>query len=540
MSIQYFFGSCSASPVDAGFTSLSGGGNIAFNTTESSFQCIIPAAGTLSNFKVSVTVAPGADKGRTFTVRLNGADSALSVTISNTATVSSLDTSEVAVVAGDLVAIEQLSINTPTAAGSVQWTCSFTPTTAEENILIGNTANTTLGTNRYSTPNSALDDSATEFFGQIVMPCAGTLKNLYVKLTAGPGTSKTRTFTVRLNGDNTTCTTTISTAETLGTDLTHTIAVVAGDLVTIYGTNNGTPAAAYGMFSMVFTPTTAGYYFTSLSGGDVLNKSATEYGCLNGATASFDATETEVQSRSPAVAIHAKAMYVNMSADPGTSPDAYSFTLRRNGTTNTALTVTVTADNKTGNIVQDVDLSADDLLSIEVVPLNTPSAAPSVQVSILFGPTEFNDSLILSGASAFTGDTVASFVADTTLSGTASITGSAVAAFVSDTVLGGAASFTGVAAADFVSGTTLSGTGTFVGAATAAFEAASSIAGSSSFAGSSAMATTQAVSLSANANMNAAAQAGFASASSFSATGSFLDDAIQVTAGNPLLLMGLN
>lgn len=69
---------------------------------------------------------------------------------------------------------------------------------------------------------------------RVVVPFAGTLRNLYVVRGAAPGAGNTNTYTVRQNGVNTAIVATISGASaTTGADLTNSITVVAGDLLEI-------------------------------------------------------------------------------------------------------------------------------------------------------------------------------------------------------------------------------------------------------------------------------------------------------------------
>src|SRR5207344_758289 len=69
---------------------------------ESRTPAPMAAAGTFTGLAATVAAAPGTGKSWTITLRLNGADTALAVTIANAATTGT-SSGSVAVVAGDLV-----------------------------------------------------------------------------------------------------------------------------------------------------------------------------------------------------------------------------------------------------------------------------------------------------------------------------------------------------------------------------------------------------------------------------------------------------
>jgi len=76
---------------------------------------------------------------------------------------------------------------------------------------------------------------------QAAMPRAGTLRNLELKCTAGTNDAN-YTYVLRVNGVNTALTFTVAGNAITGSDLTHSVAVAAGDLVSIEITKSGAPA----------------------------------------------------------------------------------------------------------------------------------------------------------------------------------------------------------------------------------------------------------------------------------------------------------
>jgi hypothetical protein len=96
-------------------------------------------------------------------------------------------------------------------------------------------------------------DSA-ENHTQILITKVSTAQNLIVHLTTAPTIgNKDRTFTIRLNGVDTALTVTIADGATDGTDAVNTVALVAGDLISIKHTitgAGGAPTASVGMASV--------------------------------------------------------------------------------------------------------------------------------------------------------------------------------------------------------------------------------------------------------------------------------------------------
>ncbi|MFA5746917.1 MAG: heparin lyase I family protein, partial [Candidatus Paceibacterota bacterium] len=397
---QYIFGGDIDTPATAGATEyigLMGDGLKVFDATEANVQQIMPTAGTLSDFKFKVKTAPGAGNSWTFTIRKNAADTDLSVSIAGTDTLSNLDEDQVSVSAGDEIAISAVGVSSPTAAGATYWTAKFTPSTAGETILMSHGG--TLSTNLYflTLIGHKVFDSA-RFDGQILFPTSGTLKNFYVGLSVAPGGVTGRTFKLEKNTVDSSVAVTITGAATTSNDVANTLSVSAGEQVTIQQTAiSGAPAGTEAKFGAVFVPDTPGQWFTGAVTDNAINNLATEYQHLTCGDSTLTATENEQYALARETT--AKAMYVVLSTDPGTSPDQFTFTLRRNGTTDTDLAVTIVANDTTGNFSTDVSISDDDSLSLSIVPGNSPSAVPKLQSSILFynAPTGGASNITVSG-----------------------------------------------------------------------------------------------------------------------------------------------
>lgn len=375
-----------------------------WSTAENSQSGLVSTGGVFKNFQVKLGTAPGSGKSWVFTVRKNGVDTALSVSIADTATTSAIDTSEVTFAAGDIIGITSTPTGTPTATGSEKHSIEFIPTTAGQTVLISSTSATNLANGQYTAIQSPKSPDATEFDAQILFPTAGVLKNFYVLLSTAPGAGTSRAFTVRKNASTTgEISVTIADTATTGNNTATELTVAAGDSVAILDTDTGAVAASVARFGLTFIPTTAGEFITCATTDDNLNNAATEYQYLTCADSTLSATEADFECLSVS-ATTVKKIYVKLQADPGTNPDAYTFNLRQNGGA-TALGVTITADATTGNASADVAVSAGDVLNYEIIPVNTPSATPHTQIGLLLynAPTSagiaFDSCVELSGVS---------------------------------------------------------------------------------------------------------------------------------------------
>lgn len=357
-------------------------------TTENAGKEVVSTPGTLTNFKVGVVNAPGVGASWTFTIRKgasNGGamgDTALSVTISDSAVLSALDTDSVAVVAGDIITISATPSGPPAAAGAVHLTVQFTPATVSETLLLSNSAGSNLVANDYQTLIGDKTPDATEFDAQTLFPTAGVLKNLYVELNNAPGVGTSRVFTVLVNGSAPVggLVVTISDAAKVGNDTANSIVISAGDKVTIQTTVTGSPLASLGYFGATFVPTVSGEWITSATTDDVTSSTAVEYQTLNCGDSALNNTDSEHYNLAQATT--AKKIYVNLGTAPGAS-NTWTFTLRKNGTTDTALTVSVADSNTNNNAAVDVAISDNDLLDI-AVDARAGTATSTSQIAILF------------------------------------------------------------------------------------------------------------------------------------------------------------
>jgi hypothetical protein len=232
-----------------------------------------------------------------------------------------------------------------------------------------------------------------------VMPTAGTLSSLYVELSANINAGATGIFTIMKNGSAQALTCTIGAGASTGNDTTHSVSYVAGDTISIRATYTGTPGTPKAYWTTLWQGTTAGESICLESIAS--STTASKFGSIQGK--GWASTEAYAKTPIPTSGT-LKSLYVKLSADPGTSPDAYSFTLRLDtsgGSADTALTCTIVADNTTGNdTTHTITVAAGNLVDIRVTPLDTPSASPVCAIGMVFVSDTSGESLIAGGSSA--------------------------------------------------------------------------------------------------------------------------------------------
>jgi hypothetical protein len=121
--------------------------------------------------------------------------------------------------------------------------------TTDSTVFSGN-PNATQGQNStaYWAISGSLAPSSTENFRNIVMPVAGTLKNLYIRNGTTQSGTGSIVFTLRKNGVDTAITVTFTNSDgatATKSDTTNTVSVAAGDLICLKAVNNA-PGSASG------------------------------------------------------------------------------------------------------------------------------------------------------------------------------------------------------------------------------------------------------------------------------------------------------
>ncbi len=337
-------------------------GGIAWVINESNRKKLISAPGKLKNLYVELSAAPGAGDAFIFTLMVNGVASSLAVTISGGADTQDFDATEVDVVAGDEVTIRSTYTGTP-GTPYARWSFMFAGDNAKESNISGAghltdsldwaQIHSYIGIEGFIAPEDAV---------RVVIPTAGTIKNLYVGLDGPPGAGGDAwTLTLRKGtppgamGD-TALEVTITNAATTGNHTADDVAVSAGDVVTMQGTKVNTPANRIAWWGFTFVADTDGEsLILGSSVNNLINDGTVEYLGLNNAhyIRAWDATEADRYQLGQAMVL--KKLYVLLSGAPnqgGDVADAYTFKVRLNSADpGGGLSVTIADTDVSGNDV---------------------------------------------------------------------------------------------------------------------------------------------------------------------------------------------
>jgi hypothetical protein len=240
------------------------GAGLPVNATEGNIStwAVMPCSGTLKNFYISQDSISGTSITRTYTVRKNSVDTALSLTISGASQTFNSDTVDtVSFAAGDTVSIHTTASSTTPNAQNIRFSLAAT-CAANTSMLLGGSASL-MGTSfpvYLTVQGGDIDKTGTPGNVESVMPTAGTIKNAYVRINGTLGTSKDLTFTLFKNGIATSLAVTINTNVGNGSDTNagHAVTVAAGDRLYWKVTSVNTPVTKAAAISAEFDPTVNG------------------------------------------------------------------------------------------------------------------------------------------------------------------------------------------------------------------------------------------------------------------------------------------
>lgn len=347
-----------------------------WDATETEREQLVSTSGTFTNLRVELdgVVTTGE---YVFTIRVNGASPGGGLTTTITSQNGSDTVNSVSVVAGDRICIESHAEVPFPELRSVRWTIEFEGDTTNESLLLGGTEDPlSVSAIEYNqlTPTTILQWTTSETRMQQVIPTAGKIKNLYVRLNADPGTDPDRyRFTLRLDTGggltNTALTLTITADDTTGNNTADEITVAAGDLVTLKVEPLSIPAVnPKALWGMTFVADTDGESLILGGSPNSLHSTATEYLYLTGG-GNWNATEASRIQLGQVCTL--KKLYVELENAPGAG-NSYTFKTRIN-TANGNLSVAIADLAKTGNDTGNTDvLSNDDNLSFQSVPVSSP------------------------------------------------------------------------------------------------------------------------------------------------------------------------
>ena len=229
----------------------------------------------------------------------------------------------------------------------------------------------------------------------------GTLKNLYIKLSAAPGASKQYEFTVMLNGSATDLSVIIADANTTGNNTSDEIVVTGGDKVELRCDPTDTPATGTAAWSVMFSGDVDAESLILGGGNGANNTSETRYAQISGGIANWGTTEVNHTQIIPTDGT-IKNFYVELQNVPDTGgSDGYRFTVRIGAASPAnGLVVEITGDDLTGNdLVNTISVSAGDRVTVMCEPIGTPAASARTFMGATFLADVDGESIVLGGSS---------------------------------------------------------------------------------------------------------------------------------------------
>lgn len=250
----------------------------------------------------------------------------------------------------------------------------------------------------YNSPVGGYTWAGTESWRLKPVSTDGVIKYLRAKLNGSPGAGKKYTFTLMVNKAPSSLTFEIADDATSGSNMVDEIVVTGGDTISIRCVPTGTPTVRSATWTSVFEGDTAKESLIMGGAGFSISNVDIEYAQVMCAATNYGVTENNYRQVCPTGGTF-KNLYIRLGVDPGTAPDAYKFTLRKGGISQ-ALTVTITADDKTGSdLVNTVDVVAGDVLTMMIEPLNTPSEVTHVSWGMTFVADVDSESIVMGGSS---------------------------------------------------------------------------------------------------------------------------------------------
>lgn len=278
----------------------------------------MPIAGTAQNlYMTAATGGPGTGNGIQWTLYKNQVATALTATMSGTATSASDLTDNVSVSAGDCLNWKGIKIGTNVATSS--YSSTFTGSNPDESFIMGLGAGSSTATVYYPIQGGGTLATSSESGTEESMPSAGTIDHLYLCLGQGIGVGNTMAVTLYKNGVATALSATVSNS-TITNDLTHSVSVSAGDTLSMeVSTIGGAPTAVSVGWGARFKPTTDGE--SVLFSYGQFNQSGTRVGLLDGGSFSTGNSDGRYYGLYAALVpanFTLKNLYIRTNSGPGT------------------------------------------------------------------------------------------------------------------------------------------------------------------------------------------------------------------------------
>ena len=221
-----------------------------------------------------------AGDGWTLTVRKNGADTSVTVTVLGSTEYEQSELNGVAFTAFEEIAMKCVPVGTPVGA-LLNWGFIIQPTTPNKMCFMGSTGAANLGNNFYMCSHGvSVGANSVEYYVQSLWPVAGTITKMLCMLDSAPILGTSRTFTLRVNGVDSALVNTMGALSDLQA-VSGSIAIAAGDVTSIRTSFTGVPPSTMARASIVFEPTEKGLSVfhgcsqTNLGTGQLFNYSST-------------------------------------------------------------------------------------------------------------------------------------------------------------------------------------------------------------------------------------------------------------------------
>jgi hypothetical protein len=344
----------------------------AASATTGTSYALMPTTGTFSSLCVNLTAAPGAGASWIWSLYKNGADQAVTVTISGSETQACDSVDTTGFLPGDLVALHVTPSASPAPADAhASWYIVQTPAVPGETILFASHPTSSsyyfaLGANGSGVP------SETE--ATTIIPTAGTITK-YIAEYVGP--SAPVSSTVDQNESPTSLSASTPTSGTF-VEQTGNLSVSTGDVFDVYETGLSSSSAFYA--SMVFVPSVPGQFVIPSYRNAETQNSATTYFSLTGR--SGDAFQPNVSlTQEIGGSMQIQSLFTQTTVAPGSGAE-WTYTLSDNDA-NTSLNTTTSGTNFTScttstpvtgcAIGSPVTVNNFDLLSTAATPTNSPA-----------------------------------------------------------------------------------------------------------------------------------------------------------------------
>lgn len=290
-----------------------------------------PHNGTIKNFRVKLSDAPGSGNTRTFTIFDGLTDTGINVTFGATDSGTKEDLTNTYAFDNDShLYIEGTSTGTPNIT-SMQHSLMMEGDVSGETALMGRTG-VQLGVDTAYISfagHSPAGGEITEPVTEIVIPTPGTLKVFTVFLQIQPGgATKQRFFTIRKNGADTSLAVTLTNTDFKETD-SGSITVAKGDLINVKHTTANSPAASNASVAVIFVPDTVGEFIIPTARGATFDTSSVRYHSPTAHDRLVGSTVAGIEQLS-GDAFEIRNIAVDLDTAPG-SGNRYIFTFRENG-----------------------------------------------------------------------------------------------------------------------------------------------------------------------------------------------------------------